>query len=407
MKKYILNIVPLILFGLSGCSISDVTDVADKAEEVYKNAKNEYDEFKGEGVETRAEKPFTVVYQEDESAKVALISANCSNNAPVGYVHYSTPSSTANYLTDIRSYYTYPGQSSLKPYWDIRYVNPVSQYMNGGSYDFYPNHGEYTGLDTRIGVNNIGVGTDLSISDAQGGIVQSECVGGLIAGGTTINLNDAPEQSIYYGGPQSTFTYFLGSTHLTSPWNANATGNLVIQASFDKPLYFNYEENLGGSVNFNVFMKNKKNGIMLNFVIGIYAMGTAWQLEKAGIQYDPTTNIVHVATVIKDSSWWSTKSPQSQEIREVLAGEHQKTSDNGIWPDFYRVNISYQNLLEVLKELEVTPPAGAENISYGMNPEDWEVTLLAIQYELEEDGGKAALSGSFKGFEAYTTQLPI
>jgi len=181
----------------------------------------------------------------------------------------------------------------------------------------------------------------------------------------------------------------------------------VIQASFDKPLYFNYEENLGGSVNFNVFMKNKKNGIMLNFVIGIYAMGTAWQLEKAGIQYDPTTNIVHVATVIKDSSWWSTKSPQSQEIREVLAGEHQKTSDNGIWPDFYRVNISYQNLLEVLKELEVTPPAGAENISYGMNPEDWEVTLLAIQYELEEDGGKAALSGSFKGFEAYTTQLPI
>jgi hypothetical protein len=30
-----------------------------------------------------------------------------------------------------------------------------------------------------------------------------------------------------------------------------------------------------------------------------------------------------------------------------------------------------------------------------------------LQYELEENGGKATMAGSFRGFEAYITKLPI
>jgi len=389
------------LLFLSGC------EFINKAEDTYQSVKNEYNEYRGEGKDERGEKPFTVIYQEDESKIGVLVSSSCAKNDPVGYVYYETPTGTANYLRDITPYIATPGIGNVKPYWDIRYVNPVNKYIDGGVYNEYPDHGIFTGLDVRSGVRNIGVGTYASTSDAQGGIAQSECIDGILAAGTTINLNDAPEQSIFYGGPQSTFAYWFSNSNLLSPWHSNQVGNLVLQGYFDKPLYYNYEDNLGGGVYFNVILKNKNSNIFLNYVIGIYAMGTAWQQEKAGIQYDPTTNIVHIATVVNEKSWWSTKSPRSQELQEITYTKNQKTSDNGIWYDFYRVNISYQNLLEVLKELKNNPPSGAENIDYGLNPADWEVSLLAIQYELEEGGGKATLSGSFKGFEAYFSDFPI
>jgi len=53
------------------------------------------------------------------------------------------------------------------------------------------------------------------------------------------------------------------------------------------------------------------------------------------------------------------------------------------------------------------PPKGAENQSFGLNPSEWKITAIAIQYELDEKGGKATFSGSFNGFEAYVSQYPI
>ena len=86
---------------------------------------------------------------------------------------------------------------------------------------------------------------------------------------------------------------------------------------------------------------------------------------------------------------------------------HSNTSDDGKWDDFYRTNISYQNLLAVLNELKTNPPAEVAGQDFGLSPQDWQVTLLAVQYELEEQGGKALLGGSFRGFEVYTSELPL
>jgi hypothetical protein len=61
----------------------------------------------------------------------------------------------------------------------------------------------------------------------------------------------------------------------------------------------------------------------------------------------------------------------------------------------------------LLQELAENPPAGAEGQNFGNNPADWEVTGLMLQYELEEEGGKATLSGSFRGFEAYLSEYPL
>jgi len=398
-SKYIISFILLLSF--SGCELSD------KIEREIDRVKNQYDEYIGDG-DTRGEKPFTVIYQQDENAKIALISSACISNNTVAYTYYQTPiDAQRSFLQDTKNLISYPGKGSLKPFWDIRYVNPVSQYINGGEYTSYPNHGERTGLDVRSGNNNLGVGTGASETDVGAGVAQSKCVDGVLSAGTTINLFDAPEQYINYAGPQSTFAYRIGRTSRTSPWRADGKGNLMMQGSFDRPLYFNYDNNLGGGVYIGLFIRNKKTGKYLNFVIGVYAAGTAWVKEKSGIKFDPTTNIVHVATVIKENSWWSTISPSSNSIQEVFSKENETTSDDGKWNEFYRVNISYQNLLAVLQELKNTPPDGAAGQDFGLSPQNWEVTNIMVQYELEESGGKATFSGSFRGFEAYLSEYPL
>jgi hypothetical protein len=407
MKKYIYLLAIGIMLGTTGCGLVDDAEerLKDAADTVVGQVKSKYEEYRGDG-EENTPKPFTVVFQDDPNAKTSIISSNCDYNQPIAYVYYETPADTNRVLYDTQNLISNPGYTQ-KPFWDIRYVDPVSKYMDGGDYSYYPDHSTYTGLDTRSGVNNVAIGTDASKSDVSGGITQSECVNGLLAGGTTINLNNAPEQAIYYGGPQSTFTYQLSSNTLSSPWHADGTGNLALQATFNRLLYFNHESNIGGGVNFGLFLKNKRNGKVLNYVIALYAIGDAWIQENRGIQFDPTTQFVHVSTVSSDNSWWSTKSPASLPITEITRASSAGRSDNGQWNDLFRVNIAYQNLEALLSELAQNPPAGAENQDFGQNPADWEIKSINIQYELEEEGGKASLSGSFRGFEAYMTQLPI
>jgi len=136
-------------------------------------------------------------------------------------------------------------------------------------------------------------------------------------------------------------------------------------------------------------------------------MGEAWQKEKAGIRFDPTTSIIHVATVIQADSWWTTISPRSKAIQEVFDTPNKTTKDDNTWNSFYRTNISYQNLLAVLNALKNNPPEEIAGQDFGSSPEDWEVTLIAVQYEIEEQGGKALLAGSFSGLEAYISENPL
>ncbi len=382
-----------------------INGLIDNIKDSIKGLEEKYHEYTSS--DNRGERPFTPVFQDDDE-KVTFISSKCSSNKTIQYLAYLTPTDAyTEHLSDVQNLISNPKNGNLQPFLDIRYLNPVTKYMNGGSYDFYPNNAEFTGLDVRNGSSNIGIGTTASSGDSSGSIVQSECIDSSLAIGTTINLYDTPEQSITYGGPQTTFTYQLLSSSLTSPWSSDKKGNLALQAYFDNPIYANYSTNTGGSVSYGLFLNNKKTGEKLNFVIAIYLIGDAWIEEKAGIKFDPTTNIAHVATLIDDSSWWSTKSPKSQTAKEITSDISKKTSDDGKWNNLYRVNISYQNLLAVLDELQKNPPEGAENKNFGMSPEDWEVDSVMVQYELEESGGKALLAGSFRGFEVYLTEDSI
>jgi hypothetical protein len=405
MRKHIywlFALLPVLL--LNGCDLGD--KIEKEAKRIYNKVKKKYEEYRGEDEQDQP-RPFEVIYQSESGPKSPIILSQCNYNQSVRYVYFSNPSDAGrNFIRSTNGLVSRPG-AEMKPFWDIRYVNPVNAYIRGGDHSEYPDHAQYTGLDIRNGSNNIGIGTAASQVDASGGIAQSKCINGQIAAGALINLNDAPEQYIHYAGPQNTFVYRFDTSSHIAPWKSDGTGNLMLQASFDRPVYINFGGNIGGGVYFNVFMRNKRTGTFLNFVIGIYAAGDAWVKEKRGIQFDPTTNIVHVATVSSDNSWWSTKSPQSLPLQEITPGNQPSGSNNGQWPEFFRVNISYQNLLVVLQKLSETPPAGAEGRNFGQNPAEWEITTLMIQYELEEEGGKAILAGSFKGFEAYISQYPF
>lgn len=412
MKKYISPLLLITLFTLGGCDLSDKADreidrIKNQIDDEIHRLKNKYEEY-STGGDNRGEKPFTVVYQNENSPKTTLISSSCNANNTPSYIHFGNQTeATNNIFAAIENLYSYPSRGILKPFWDSRYINPVSQYVTGNDGSHFPNHSQLTGLDARLGVQNTMVGTSLSQTDLSGNILQSECINSALVAGTTLNLFDAPEQSLTYAGIASTFVYQIHIDNHIKPWKSDGTGNLMTQASFDLPLYNDFEKNIGGSVAFNVFLYNPKINKHLNFVIGLYAYGVAWTEEKAGIRYDPTTNIIHVATVIKDNSWWTTKSPQSKSIQEVYNVPEKVTGDDGQWNDFYRANIAHQNLLAVLNELKTNPPAEVAGQDFGLAPQDWEVTLVAVQYELEEQGGKASFSGSFRGFEAYISNLPL
>ena len=404
MKKHTYLLLAASLLILNGCELGD--KIEKEAKRIYNKVKEKYEEYRGEGEQDQP-RPFEVIYQGEDGPKSPIILSQCNYNQGVRYVYFSNPTEAGrNFIRATNGLVSYPG-SVMKPFWDIRYVNPVRAYINGGNRSEYPDHAQFTGLDVRSGINNIGVGTAASEVDPSGGIAQSKCVDGQIAGGALINLNDAPEQYIHYAGPQNTFVYRFNTSSHIAPWKGDGTGNLMLQASFDRPVYNNFGGNIGGGVYFNIFIRNKRTGTFLNFVVGVYAAGDAWVKEKRGIQYDPTTNIVHVATVISENSWWSTISPQSYPLQEITPSNGPTGSNDNRWPEFFRVNISYQNLLVVLQKLATEPPAGAEGRNFGQNPAEWEVTTLMIQYELEEEGGKALLAGSFKGFEAYISQYPF
>ncbi len=179
---------------------------------------------------------------------VPIISSLCSRNEEVKYVYYKTVQDAhLNYYLDTLNFKS--TKDSLKPYWDTRYSKQMNPLLNTVHHDIY------SGLDTTTGIENTSIGTLAATYEPSGSVIQSECVNDVLTAGTVINLWDAPNQNILYGGPQSTFAYSLDFD--TTPWSANA-GNLMMQANFDKPIYTNYERNQGGNINFGVFLYNEK-----------------------------------------------------------------------------------------------------------------------------------------------------
>ena len=350
-----------------------------------------------------------VSFEDENASKKVVISSDCKYNDSVKFRFFLTPEEAQQrYWQETKSLHSIPGaKKSLKAFWDLRYVNSGEILAKEVKNLDIVNHSLYTGLDARDGKQNLEAGVESANIYNDASIVQAKCIDGTLAAGTTLNLLDSDIDNIEYGGPQSTFMYRFDDNQTISPWDSNRSGNLVIQGYFNKPFYSKYSrKNIGGGVNIGLFLENQKSGLQINYIIGLYAAGKAWMDEKKDLKYDPTTHIVHVSTVVDDYTQWVTKSPKSKYIQHIRSKGEISRREKGEWRDFYRVNISYQNILNVLKELRKHPPKEVAENDFGLNPEDWKVNSIYLQYELEEEGGDAILAGSFKGFEVYITQKP-
>lgn len=176
LKRYLLIATTTGLF-FSACNIQDAID----------KAKHIYAEYVGK--DTRGKRPFKVVFQQNENDKTPLIVSSCSQNRKVDYRYYQTPfDAQRNYFNDTNSLISNPGSGSLKPFWDMRYVNSVSRYIDGGTHNEYANHASYSSLDARSGSENVANGTAMAQTDESGSVTQARCSKGYIAAGTIINL---------------------------------------------------------------------------------------------------------------------------------------------------------------------------------------------------------------------------
>ncbi|MFY1021508.1 hypothetical protein [Ectopseudomonas khazarica] len=274
----------------------------------------------------------------------------------------------------------------MKPYLDYRYVNPVTLRTS------YANHLPYTGINST-GSTGKAWGTAASGYDASGSLMQYKCVNGHLVVGGMINGFDSPNQSITFGGPQGTLTYlFAGDlSNAPSPWTSAGTGNFMMQGEFTTPFRYS-ADNLGGSDGgFNIFLR-KKTGTpeFINFVISTHRSYSL--TERSNVFVDPTADaVVVVSTLVADGTRWVTKSPYSASAApmrsSLLTGES--------WPSFYRVNISYADMADVLQAAGKTS-----------RPEEWVVSAAAILYEFTGSFNQS-VGFSVRAFELYQSDAPL
>ena len=198
-------------------------------------------------------------------------------------------------------------------------------------------------------------------------------------GVSTIVDTRTTTHSFDFGGPQSSLIYRPSKKHF--PWTNG--GNLMMQVDMTSMNYENLDTNIGGNIAFNLFITNERTGKQINYVISLYALNQGWSEEQPNVLHDTSTKTDFISTVIKPGT------------KYVTMSEHSNLTNEGL--GFFRVNISTENLNTALIE------AGEQNI----NLNDWSINIIGIQFELEEDGGDAILSGSFKGLEIYSTTSPM
>ena len=188
-----------------------------------------------------------------------------------------------------------------------------------------------------------------------------------------------------FGGPQSTIIY--RPKQKDYPWVNNQ--NLMMQVEFTGLSYQNFNTNLGGNVSFNFFIANRVTKERINYVISVYALNNGWREEQKDILWDPSTQTNFVSTVVNKGTKYSTISNISSVI-DTQQG-------------FFRVNVSSEDLTEVILKINEQ----SQKNSSVTDLYNWYVDFISIQFELEEEGGDARLTGSFKNFEAYITTSPM
>lgn len=357
-----------------------------------------------------------------------LVSAQCSTNpvSDVQDVYYvNTPPAPGTPTQKTLSIPMNNPASTMKPYWDFRYVNflvnSVSQTspQSVATTSTYANHLNYSGIDSTSSQQAKGWGTPASTYDTSGSLVQAKCVNGYLVASAMVNGWDSLQVSTY-GGPHATWTYqftegHTGLDNAPAPWSSSS-GYLMLQGLFMQP--YHTKEVVGAEVNFNVFLAEKNHPEhALNYVISVYRSNN--NFSEGGMQTDPSNGATpYVSTLVAHGTQWVTQSPLINTTPQPQASVAIAMTDvtrSESWPNFYRVNISYADLSKALIYLKdfkilINDQYVYPYAAYGQNPAGWIVTNVAVQTEFTGTYPYyQSVGSSVRAFEvySYSNALPL
>ena len=328
-------------------------------------------------------------------AQTLLVPANCSSNQPTNWVYTEWATDADTVPGKTASWITSPYGSAAPvfyPIWDMRYTNPVFDFNASNPYGLYADHLSVTGISGSDTLTAWAVGSNASLYDGTGSITQVKCVDGYLVFGTMVNGYDSPVQSVGFGGPQATWTYqffdYVNGPSIPAsaprPFNVGGTGNLMLQGYFTTPWHGLFAGTGGGQVSFILFFSRiAEPSDNVNYVITIYLSN-----------YDGTEAIdqAHnfVQSAIRDGTRYTTRSPYS--ATSTFTGGTIAAEG---WNTFYRVNVSYQNLANLLADWGKTG-----------SPSDFALTGASVQFEFTGDYTQS-LGGSVRAFEIYSSDGPL
>lgn len=331
-------------------------------------------------------------------AQTPLVSSLCSTNQEQEPLYFGSPPPLGTVIYK-RLSVPMNGNAIMAPYWDVRYTKPISRLdkpLATTPVTTYANHLPYSGINSSSYAVAPAWGTEASKSDASGSLVQTKCINGYLAASAAVNGWDSVPV-ITFGGPAATWTYqftagLAGINTAAAPWHPDGTGNLMLQGLFTRP-YHHSADNLGGAeVNLNVFLADKYfPSKTINFVISVFRSNGILS-EGSAIAPDPTTGAAWVSTLIQDQTQWVTASPYSYRTMSMTG----TTSSSEMWPYFYRVNITYANLMAVLRSAK----------TLGVKPENWVVTNVAVQTEITGSLNQS-VGSSVRAFEVYSSNSAL
>ena len=187
--------------------------------------------------------------------------------------------------------------------------------------------------------------------------------------------------NVAFGGPQSTLIHKTKAR----PWS-RGTG-LMMQYTLNYAEMQVLKGDPSGNVALILFAENVLTGKRINILVSTIVLGHAWVDEQPEPLYDPTTKTTFYSSSLKKGNKYTSMDNYSN---EVIQRSGPFKIGGGI---FFRSIITYENFQTMISRADL-----------GHTPEDWELTIIGLQTEIEESTGEANLELNFENFEAYIVE---
>lgn len=189
-----------------------------------------------------------------------------------------------------------------------------------------------------------------------------------------IFMHSTYRNNIIYGGNNISIKYIFRNRYVFK------NKSFPLFSFYIKSLMYTNNNSLGGNISVISYFYNKKTNQHITITANAIAFGKSNTKEVKEPRFDPTTNIVHIESMIYKDTIYTTKTTKSDCVVRV---------DNILNNKLFQVAITEQNFKRALSETNMD-----------INIENWELSESMVQIEFEEvENGDDMLDISISDFE--------